>query len=121
MRFDDLETEGALLAELGLRIEAHRLGQGVTQSDLAERAGVGRATVQRVEGGDSVQLLSLVRILRALDLLGGLEDLVPAADDDPLAEWDRQHRRRGRRRRARSATEKSAAPTWHWGEESPPR
>ncbi|KUL59704.1 hypothetical protein ADL32_19245 [Streptomyces albidoflavus] len=62
---------------LGDRIRERRMRQNLTQERLAERAGVSRDTVQRIERGTSDPRYSqLARIARALDtplakLVGG--------------------------------------------------
>lgn len=50
----------------------HGIGvdQQLTQADLGEQAGVSKSTVERVEIGASVQLTTVIRILRILDLCG---------------------------------------------------
>lgn len=115
MRFDDHLTDAATLAELGRRIELLRLERNLTQDGLATEAGVGRATVQRLERGESVQLGSLLGILRALGLLEGLNALVPEPLPNPVEQLELQ---RGRRRRAspRREPEPPARP-WSWGDD----
>ena len=55
--------------------------RGLTQAQLADRAGVARGTVQRIEAGDmGVSLENLLRVLRALGLLDAIPDAL-----DPLA------------------------------------
>ncbi len=52
--------------------------RGLTQAQLADRAGIGRATLARFERGEGgISLESLLRILRAL---GILENLTRALD-----------------------------------------
>jgi transcriptional regulator with XRE-family HTH domain len=52
--------------------------RGLTQAQLADRAGVSRDTLTRLEGGDGgVSTENLLRVLRALGVL----DAVPAALD----------------------------------------
>jgi transcriptional regulator with XRE-family HTH domain len=52
--------------------------RGLTQAQLADRSGVGVATVSRLENGDgNVTLESLLRVLRALGLL---DSIVTALD-----------------------------------------
>lgn len=57
--------------------------KGLTQVQLADRAGVSRDTLGRLEGGDGgVSTENLLRILRALGVLDGLEAaLDPYASD----------------------------------------
>lgn len=57
-----------------------RLDQNITQEQLAERAGLGRATISRIEKGQSVSLLTLIQLLRALnrlDLLDAFQSVTP--------------------------------------------
>jgi transcriptional regulator with XRE-family HTH domain len=118
MHFDELLTNDAVLAELGRRLEYHRLQSNRTQAELADEAQVGRATLQRLERGKSVQSTSLVKVLRALGLLGGLELAVPGSIELPMAELERA--RRGTRRRARhraTRRQESSERAWTWGEE----
>jgi transcriptional regulator with XRE-family HTH domain len=113
--FDKLLTSDSVLAELGRRLEQLRLAHDKTQVQLAREAGIGRVTLQRIEHGDSVQTLSLVKLLRALGLLGGLEAAVPAALELPIAQLERA--RRPARRRARSHRRLPEGKPWQWGEE----
>lgn len=119
MRIETLTTDDAVMVELGRRLARHRLERNWTQSDLAVLAGVGQATVQRAERGESVQLTSLVKLLRALELLGGLDLLVPESIALPIAQLERERRRERRRARGTqaSARRSSAERTWRWGEE----
>jgi transcriptional regulator with XRE-family HTH domain len=59
-------------------ITAWRKLRGLTQAQLADRAGIGRATLARFEQGEGgISLESLLRMLRAL---GILENLTRALD-----------------------------------------
>ena len=119
MQFVELLTDDAVLAELGTRIARHRLERNLTQEDLAERAGVGRATLQRLEEGRSVQATSLIRVLRALGLLGGLDAAVPERVVMPISEVDRARTPRQRARRSSPGSRDDGRRTerWTWGDE----
>jgi putative transcriptional regulator len=123
MRFDELMTDRAVLVELGARLERHRLERNLTQDQLAELAGVGRATLQRLERGDSVQMTSMVKLLRALDLLGGLDAAIPARVELPIAQLERAQRQRLRQRgsgqRSGANTSSDADERWSWGDGGP--
>jgi transcriptional regulator with XRE-family HTH domain len=119
MHFDDLTTDAAVLAELGLRLARHRLARNWTQADLAAQAGVGVATVQRAEHGRSVQMTSMVRLLRTLGLLEALDAAIPESIELPIVQLERE--RRGARRRARARREPPDEPNgkrWSWGDEA---
>lgn len=133
MHINELMTDRAVLAELGRRLARHRLERNWTQAELAVEAGVGQATVQRAERGESVQMTSMVKLLRTLELLGGLDLAVPESIDLPIARLEREQRKlrrrasgRGRGRgRAHPVVEAGEAPTsaesgerpWRWGDE----
>jgi|SRR6516164_3399500 len=105
-------TDPAVLRELGERLARHRIDAGLSQAALAERAGVAKRTVERIEAGRGTELATLIRILRILRLIDGLEALVPELPPSPIAQLkrrDQPRRRVGRRSRA-------AATPWHWRE-----
>ena len=118
MKFESLLSDEAVLAEMGQRLTAARLEQGLTQAELAQAAGVSKRTVERLEDGASVQLTNLVRCLRALDRLEGLERLLPETPANPLDLLKQAKTRRSRVRNARASgvAETGAAP-WVWGDE----
>ena len=115
MKFDNLLSDQAALAELGRRIADARLARGMTQAQFADAASVSKRTVERLEDGESVQLGNLIRSLRALGNLEGLERLLPEAPVNPL---ELLSRRRHRRRRARGGDAQRTPTPWAWGKES---
>jgi transcriptional regulator with XRE-family HTH domain len=112
-------TDRAVVAEIGRRVAAHRVAMRLNQNDLAERAGVGRSTVQRIESGESIQLLSLVKILRALGRMEGLDVLLPSSLRTPLLDLERERsrQRRVRHSRGREETRDGDGEAWTWGDE----
>jgi transcriptional regulator with XRE-family HTH domain len=124
MHLDEIMTDATVLAELGRRLARHRLERNWTQAQMAAEAGIGQATVQRAERGESVQMTSMIKLLRALGLLAGLDVAVPESIDLPIAQLEREQRKARRRARgARGArggppAEPGSAP-WVWGEERP--
>lgn len=66
-------SDSAIISAIGNYVKEKRLSINKTQSRVAEKAGVNRWTLSHLENGGSVTLLSLIQILRALDLLPVLE------------------------------------------------
>lgn len=68
-----------VLRELSLRIRAARRARGLTQPDLAAKAGIGLSTVVHIEkGASTVQMGYWLAVLWSLDLLKGFAELVRA-------------------------------------------
>jgi len=120
MHIGDLNTDDAVLGELGRRLARQRIERNQTQAELADEAGIGRATLQRLERGESVQLTSMIKLLRTFDLLDALDTAVPETIDLPIAELERERRRPRQRVRARHARPPSPQP-WRWGDEADPK
>jgi transcriptional regulator with XRE-family HTH domain len=57
--------------------------RGLTQAQLADRAGVGRATLARLESGEGgATLESLLRVLRSLGILDSLSKALDPYESD---------------------------------------
>ncbi|UXY55686.1 helix-turn-helix domain-containing protein [Pseudomonas tohonis] len=60
---------------LCVRLRQERLIQGMTQAEVAARAGIGVGTLSNLEAGRSVAFDSVVRVAMVLGRLGELERL----------------------------------------------
>jgi len=107
-------TDEAVLAELGARLARRRVELDLTQAAVAKQAGVAKRTVERLEAGATIQLLTLIRVLRFLQLLEGLEALVPEATPRPLELLKLKGKQRQRASRKRVQSHQEA---WQWGDE----
>jgi len=83
MKFSSI-SDRAVLEELGNRIQGRRLAKNISQSQLAQKAGVGRNVVLNVERGNVYTIVGLVRILRAMDLIEELDRFLPDLGPSPL-------------------------------------
>ncbi|WP_286828310.1 MULTISPECIES: helix-turn-helix domain-containing protein [Kordiimonas] len=86
MKIDALTPETEILKELGRRAALVRKQQGYTQDDLATQAGLGVATLRRIEGGQDSQLESWLKLLKALDMVSAIDGLLPENFRSPMAE-----------------------------------
>jgi transcriptional regulator with XRE-family HTH domain len=108
-------TDDAILAEIGRRLARCRLDRQLTQADVAEQAGVSKRTVERIEAGASVQMSTVIRILRILDLLPGVDRLIPEPGPRPMDLL----KLKGKERQRASAPRKAKKPSgkaWTWGD-----
>lgn len=108
-------TDKAIMKELGLRIENARLQRNLTQDEFATLADISRPTLQRLEAGASAQMTTFVRVLRALDLLAGLDLVAPQVQPSPIEQLDI---RSGRRRRASRTLPRAPKRGFKWGDET---
>src|SRR5271167_2095813 len=74
-----------LQVELGRRLRQLRLSRNVNQRTTAEKAGVTRAALQNLEAGRGSSVQTLLRTLKALNYLEGIEILAPQPTVNPLA------------------------------------
>lgn len=99
----ELET----LKELGVRLARARKQQGFSQATLADEAGIGVATLRRIEGGQDSQLGSWLKLLRALHMSAAVDALLPEQQQSPMAEVRKAFPKRKRR---------SSSPGASWGD-----
>jgi putative transcriptional regulator len=77
-------TVDAQLVELGERLKALRISARITQARLAQTAGMARATLQRLEGGQGGDLRNFLAVLAALGKSEALEVLLPEVPLSPV-------------------------------------
>lgn len=107
MKFDAITPESEILSEIGRRLALLRKQQGFTQTELAEEAGIGVATLRRIEGGQDSQMESWLKILKALNSIASIDALLPEQMKSPMAEV----RASNKARRSKTSTSLS------WGDE----
>src|SRR6056297_4050952 len=112
MNIPESDSDEAVLKELGERLTQQRIAMRLSQADLAEQAGVGKRTVERIEAGESAQATTLIRLFRVLELLPALDALIPVDAIRPMALL----RPGGKTpRRVRKREESGSTPEdWHW-------
>lgn len=115
MKIQETLPDGDILTEIGARLAHRRLDMQLSQNQLANQAGLSKRTVERIEAGESTQLLSLVRVLRVLNLLDNFDQLLPEIGPRPLDLLNLH----GQTRKRVSPTRKKETPKpkWQWGDD----
>ena len=92
------KTNDELVALLAEQVRSYRLKLNITQEQLAQHAEVAIGSLKKFESGGDIRLSTFVALLRALDQLEGLLQLLPDPDEpSPLALVEkRQERQRAR-------------------------
>ena len=107
-----------ILAILGERVARHRLNKNLTQETLARQAGIGLATLKRIEhGSNSTQLINLINVLRVLGLDQNLELLVPDVPPSPIQVANIQKKNTRQRARKKRTPPADDSPTWTWADD----
>ena len=84
-------------------------GAAMSQVDLAHKSGIGLTPLKRFEKTGAITLRNLVALLRALNVLDGLESLVPEPDaPGPLALLAAEQRKTHRKRAPRTSTPRAS-------------
>ena len=85
-------TDLGYLAMIGDFVSRRRKERKRTQEDVARAAGVNRSTVQKIEKGESVNLLSLIQVLRVLEQLHVLDPFQYQEVISPLKLAEMEHK-----------------------------
>lgn len=115
MKLTALNTDEAVLGELGRRLTDHRIVRELTQAQVAEAAGVSKRTIERLEAGESVQFSNLIRVMRVLDRLDGFDRLLPEAPANPIDLLER-HGKVRQRVRPDGGSSEPIHMRWSWGD-----
>ena len=103
-------TAAALAEEIGDRLKQARLNRDLTQSEVAELAGIARKTVLNAEKG-KVQLDIMIALLMALDLTQQIDLFFPKQEIYPLQLVKLQGKKRQRASGQRSNND-AETPEW---------
>ncbi len=71
--------DAAVVTQLGKELRRIRLERNLSQAEVAQRAGLDRTTVVKLEAGRAATLLTVVQVLRAMDRL----ELLDAFHQEP--------------------------------------
>ena len=116
MKITKLLTDEAILTEVGRRISSRRVEFNMTQADIAERAGVAKRTVERIEGGASAQISNIIRLFRALDLMMNLDRMIPEPGPKPMDLLKQKGKTRVRASKKKDKR-KETGKFWKWKED----
>ena len=84
MKYNIAMTEDEALCESGRRLSQIRLSRNMTQAELAQRAGVSKRTLERLEmGAGGVRIDAFFAVCGALGLTAGFETLLPEVQLSP--------------------------------------
>ena len=103
-------TPAAIAEELGERLKQARLNTDMTQTAVADLAGVSRKVIINAEKG-KVQLASLVAIMMALKLTDNIDSFLPKQEISPIQLAKLQGKKR-RRASGKKINRNEKPPAW---------
>jgi len=92
-------SDNAILKNIGRTLRKHRLDQNKTQSRLASESGISRSALSELEHGKNSNILTLIQVLRSLNLLQLLDGFETKEKISPiqLAKLEKKKRLRARK------------------------
>lgn len=78
-------TPEEIQAMLGQRVRRLRLNRNQDQAQVAAKAGVSERALRSLEAGEGSKLITLIRVLKALEALASLDALAPEPSVSPMA------------------------------------
>ena len=99
----NLLNDEQVVKRLGQEIKRMRLERNMSQAEVAERAGLDRTTVGKLEAGRAATLLTVVQVLRAMNKLDLLDPFHAEPQPTPymLVEAQEKYLRKQRKRAGR--------------------
>jgi transcriptional regulator with XRE-family HTH domain len=96
-----MASNDEILHELGGRLRAQRLAQGLPQAELAAMAGVSLGTIKSLERGAASSMDTFIRVVQALGLTDHLQPLfeLPRQSIAQMEQAQRAQRVRAPRRK----------------------
>ena len=91
-----------------------RINKNISQQEIAERSGLDRTTISRMESGKSVSLLTLVQILRALDMLEVINVFKAYHIESPIKRLKEEEKKRKRAGKSKKTLKKQSKEDVEW-------
>ena len=106
-------TNKAIAAEIGQRIEQLRLEKNITQQQLADEIGLSRVSYRNLIKG-SAKFENMIAVLRALDQLESLQNLIPEAGFSPMQQLKLKGKQRKRASKKHQNQVNESKPDLDW-------
>jgi len=90
MSFEHI-PHGEILKQTGIKLESMRKAMRMSKVAVAEKSGINRKTIERIEKGENLSYDSLVRLLSVYGVLYRLDDLLEAPRISPKDKYKQDH------------------------------
>lgn len=110
-RFASRDT---IYREMGKRIQQYRIASEMTQAQLAEKCGISKRSIERVESGENRNMDVFLAVLQAFNLQSNISLLVP---EQELRPTDIIKQPKLKKRVYHSKKQAAETKTIQWGDE----
>src|SRR5690349_704250 len=119
MGYTHQQETDVFLADISQRLSELRVARGLTQAQLADQAGLGLRTVQRLEDGAASNLSAFIAVCRVLGILGQIDAAIPRPVASPISQLEARRTQGRLPTRVRPKRKQAAAKkkTWTWGDD----
>lgn len=121
MRFHEEMADARMLVLIGSRLIQLRLSRDLTQQQVADEAGIGLRTLQRMEAGEvATRLSGFLGVCRVLGLAGRFEMLLPEIPVSPMDQLKLHGKKRERasgKKKTVTGSLREEPSDWKWGDE----
>lgn len=96
------KSDMEVMKELGRWFKQTRANLQLTQQEISEKTGVDRGVISRFENGESISLLNFLALMRAINKLEKLVEMVGEVRVDPRVVRTKEVKRVRKKKRASS-------------------
>ncbi len=114
MRITESHANNVIINEIAKRLQERRIKLNLTQKELAKKSGVSSRTLANIEDGQNYSFLTLIALLKSLNLIDNLNALIP----EPVLEPMSLLKVKTKTPRKRASKINPAPAPWKWGDES---
>ena len=100
-------TDKAILVQVGLKLKEIRIEKNISQGELAKASGLSAFSISQMENGHNTSILSLVMVLRALNKLEILDEILKDKPISPIAlsEYAKKHPKKNHASKSKKVAE----------------
>ena len=104
------KTDDEIINEIANRIKKLRIEKNISQELLSKKTGLSIHTISNIENGKSFTIENLIKIMRVLDIVDRIYNLIPTVENNPyLIALNKKEK-------SRVSTLKEDT-DWKWGDE----
>ncbi len=114
MKITESHSNSQIISEVARRMQERRIKLNITQKELAKQAGISPRTLTNIEEGQNYSFLTLIALLKSLNLIDSINNLIPETLVEPIS----LIKASANKKRKRASKTKLNPQGWKWGDES---